>query len=88
MNWLAALGTGAGLGLAFYGGLWLTLRRLASAPRGAGWLGVSRTARLALVGLGFYALGREGIGLALAGLVGLWLVRGHLLRRLGGRNRG
>jgi F1F0 ATPase subunit 2 len=81
MNWLAALGTGAGMGLAFYGGLWLTIRRLAAAPRVASWLGLSRAARLALVGLGLYALGREGIDMVLAGLAGLWLVRWYLVWR-------
>jgi F1F0 ATPase subunit 2 len=88
MNWIAAVGTGAGMGLAFYGGLWLSVRRLATARRRAGWLGVSRVARLTLVALGFYALSREGIDLALAGLAGLLLVRWYLLRRLGGSDNG
>jgi hypothetical protein len=107
MNALVAVSTGVGLGLVYYGGLWLTVRRLASggrqppegivsnrrSPQGADaprspvsnlFLGVSRAARLAVVGLGFYALAAEGTGAALEGLGGLWLVRGYLIHRLGG----
>jgi F1F0 ATPase subunit 2 len=79
MTWIAALTTGAGLGLVFFGGLWLTVRQLVQAPR-RGLLGASRLARLALVGLGFYGLSREGPAMLLAGLVGLWLARWCLIR--------
>jgi hypothetical protein len=76
------------MGLVFYGGLWLSVRRLTVVSPRVGWLSVSRAARLTLVGLGFYALGRYGIELVLCGLAGLWLVRWQLLRQLGGLERG
>jgi hypothetical protein len=47
-------------------------------------LGVGRLARLGLVGLSFYAIGREGIGHIPAALAGLWLARWWLVRHCGG----
>jgi hypothetical protein len=47
-------------------------------------LGAGRVARLGLVGLTFYGLGREDIGHVPAALAGLWLARLWLLRRCGG----
>lgn len=75
MNALGAVSTGAGLGLAFYGGLWLMVRRLMLAPHRPVWIVLSRAARWALVGVGFYALTREGAEMVLAGLVDLLLAR-------------
>jgi len=82
MTWLAAITTGAGVGLVFYGGLWWTVRQL-TAGRCAMWFAVSGVARVTLAGLAFYALAREGIELAAAGLLGLWLMRRYLLHELG-----
>jgi F1F0 ATPase subunit 2 len=87
VNWLTGLGTGAGIGIAFYGGLWLSVQHVSAAPHRTSWLGASRAVRFALVGLGFYGLSREGLDLALMGLAGLLLVRHHLLQRLGGLSR-
>jgi hypothetical protein len=90
MNLLTAVSTGAGLGLACYGSLWLFVRRLPGrAARGspvglALTLAVGRLSRLTLAGLTFYALGREQLAFVPAALVGLWLARWHLLRRWGG----
>lgn len=82
MNWAAAAGTGFGLGLAYFGGLWLGVRRL---PRGgaarfaAGW-----AARLALAAVTFFALLKTGGPAAVvAGLVGLLLARWYLVRTIG-----
>jgi hypothetical protein len=47
-------------------------------------LGVGRVARLSLVGLTFYGLGREDIGHVPAALAGLWLARMWVLHRWGG----
>ncbi|HZT80694.1 MAG TPA: ATP synthase subunit I [Gemmataceae bacterium] len=88
MTWFAALATGVGLGLAYFGGLWLTVRHAAGRRGGALLLALSRFARLALAGLTFYALLREGTACALAGLLGLLLARWHLLSWLGGDERG
>lgn len=84
MNWVAAASTGAGLGIVYYGGLWLTLRAVLSNSLGTGWLTISRAARLGVVGIGFYGLAQEGVALACAALAGLLLARWYLIRRLGG----
>lgn len=83
MTWIAAMTTGAGLGLAFYGGLWLTVRQLVWKQRHKGFLVASGFVRLALVGLVLYGLGCEGVDKMVAGVTGLWLARGCLIRQLG-----
>jgi F1F0 ATPase subunit 2 len=80
MNWLGAMSTGAGLGIVYYGGLWLTLQAVIGRPGCTVWLTLSRMARLAVVCLGFYALTRLGVGYAIAGLVGLLTARWYLVR--------
>jgi hypothetical protein len=85
MNWVAAV-TGAGLGLAYFGSLWLSTRRLVQGRGGISPVG--RWARLALAAVTFCALGREGIGSLLSGLGGLWVAREYLLLRLGGAGHG
>jgi F1F0 ATPase subunit 2 len=82
MTWIAAATTGAGVGVVYFGGLWLTVRRLTA--RENLLLGVSRVARLALVAVVFYGLSREGADMVVAGLGGLWLARCVLVRQLGG----
>ncbi len=86
MNAWAALSTGAGMGLAYYGGLWLTLGRVERPARlsfVASW-----TARFTIVGLSFYMLTAQSIAFGIAALTGLLLARGYLLRNLGGPIRG
>jgi F1F0 ATPase subunit 2 len=75
MTTAAALGTGAGLGLLYFGGLWLTVRRVARFPSGKRPLIPSLAARLALAGLVFYSLSREGAAAVLFALAGFWLAR-------------
>jgi F1F0 ATPase subunit 2 len=87
MSWGAVV-VGAALGVAYFGGLWLTTRRLLGG-RGGWWLlPLSRWLRLALAGAAFYALSLEGAGAVLSGLAGLWLARGWLIRLLGGPGDG
>jgi F1F0 ATPase subunit 2 len=88
MTLFVAFTTGFGLGLASFGALWLTVRRLLTRPGGNLGMGVSGLARLLLIGLVFWGLGREGPDKVLAGLAGLWLARGVLLRELGGVRHG
>lgn len=80
MNVLAAICVGVGLGVANFGGLWLTLRAEPT-PGGFHW---SRIARLLLVSVGFYALTQEGLTPVLEGLGGFWLARTYFLSRVGG----
>ena len=82
MNWAAAAATGFGLGLVYFGGLWLAVRGL---DRGnAARFAAGRLARLALAAVVFYALLKTGgTTAAFAGLVGLLLARWYLVRRIG-----
>jgi hypothetical protein len=87
MNWAAAAGTGFGLGLAYFGGLWLSVRGLR--PGSTARPTAGRTARLALAAVTFYALVRSGgVTAAASGLVGLSLARWHLARSIGGTTDG
>ncbi len=88
MNWIVAVSAGAGLGLAYFGGLWLTVVGVVRQPSWAVWVPVSGVARLILLGLGLAILCRQGTGSALAALGGLWLARWYLMLRLGGVRHG
>lgn len=79
---LIAGSVGLALGLFFFGGLWLTLRRLPSVRHPTAWVLASYGLRLLGVGAGLYALTRFGATGVLGGLVGLLAAR-HLLLRLG-----
>ena len=84
MTWFAALATGAGLGLVYFTGLWWSVHHLLRSPQRRGWIVGSRIVRLVVAGLGFFALSHFGAEVVVVGLVGFWLARWHLLRRLGG----
>lgn len=87
----AASGLAAGvlLGLLYFGGLWVTLKRIEGARRPAVLLVGSYLVRLTVAGAGFGALVLWGIGPAAAGLVGFLLARTALVRRLSpGSHRG
>ncbi len=82
MNWVAAASTGFGLGLAYFGGLWLSVRSLR--PTRPARFVAGRMTRLALAGITFYALLKTGGLLALlAGLCGLLVARWYLIREIG-----
>lgn len=81
MTWLTALTTGLGAGLAYFGGLWLTVRFVVGTPRQRWLLAVSLLGRLALVGVTLFALAGCGAGHAIAGLAGVLLARRWLLNR-------
>jgi F1F0 ATPase subunit 2 len=84
MSWIVAVGAGAGLGLAYFGGLWLTVCRVVSRPKTAVLVPLGSVVRLALLGGGLMLLSRNGCGSILAALGGLWLSRWFLIRHLGG----
>jgi hypothetical protein len=88
MNWAAAASTGFGLGLAYFGGLWLGVWGLRSGTGSAARFAAGRTGRLGLAGVTFYALlTTGGVGAVLAGLVGLLAARWYLVRAIGGHDR-
>jgi F1F0 ATPase subunit 2 len=86
MTGIMALAAGIGLGFFYFGGLWLSVRRLVQTPRrpALAWLGASRAVRFATLGVALSLLARGGAGLLLGALVGLWLARTYLVCRLGG----
>lgn len=84
MSWFVAIGAGVGLGLAYFGGLWLTVRGVAQRPVLAGWAPVLGLVRLALLGAGLAILGGRGAGGLVAALGGIWLARSVLIHEIGG----
>ncbi|MFI5457468.1 MAG: ATP synthase subunit I [Isosphaerales bacterium] len=88
MSWVVAVSAGAGLGFAYFGGLWLTVRNLVRRPERAALVPLSGLVRLVMLGLGLVLVGRQGAGNLIAALAGLWMARSYLLRRLGGTRNG
>ena len=83
MTWFVAFIGGVVVGIAYFGGLWRTVRQMAQTSQRPARAAASRLVRVALCGLVFYALSREGIGAALFALGGFWIARWHLIRRWG-----
>jgi F1F0 ATPase subunit 2 len=79
---------GAGLGLAYFGGLWLTVQHLVQRPQAAGLVHLSRGLRLAGLGLAVFVLSKSAPGDLPSAAAGFWLARGYLLYRLGSVRRG
>jgi hypothetical protein len=88
MSGILAIGVGAGLGLAYFGGLWLTVCRVVGRPSWAAWVPLGGLVRLLLLGLALALLSRQGIGCLLAAVGGLWLSRWFLLCQWGGISHG
>lgn len=85
MNWAGAMGSGFGLGLIYFGGLWLNVRRFrfnsGTSPRFL----IVPLMRFGLAGVVFYALLKTGgIAAVLSGLIGLLSARWCLIRQVGG----
>jgi hypothetical protein len=83
MSWATALVSGFGLGLLYFGAVWRTARRVASEPRAPRSVGdlVARPARMGLAAVAFYGcLKTAGVPAVLAGLTGVMLARGYLIR--------
>lgn len=72
---------GLALGGVFFGGLWLTTLRVASARRPGLLLASSCLVRMIVAVLGFYVLLLQGPGCLLAGLFGFIVARLLLVRR-------
>lgn len=83
MTAVAAALAGGALGLLYFGGLWLTVRRVPTARRPGLLVAASFLGRLAAAGAGFGLLAARG-PLALAAALAAFLgVRLALVRRLG-----
>lgn len=84
MNWAVAASTGFGLGLVYFGALWLSVRALRSGARSPVRFLSERLGRLAVCAVAFYALLRTGGVPAVAvALVGLLAARWYLVRTVG-----
>ena len=88
MIWIAAVVAGAGLGLAYFGGLWLTVRGVVGRPARSALVPFGGVIRLALLGSGLMLLGRQGAGALVGALGGIWLSRWFLVRRIAGGHDG
>jgi F1F0 ATPase subunit 2 len=88
MIWIAAVGAGAGLGIGYFGGLWLTVRGVVSRPTRSALIPYGGAIRLVLLAAGLTVLGRQGTAVLLAALGGLWLSRWFLILRLAGGSDG
>jgi F1F0 ATPase subunit 2 len=88
MTLLIAALAGAGIGLAFFGGLWVSIRCAVQSPRRRAMIAVSGTLRWILAGLAFFIVSRGGAVAVLAALGGFWLTRSILILGLGEVLRG
>lgn len=82
-DWIALLGpfgAGIGLGLLFYGGLWLTVAHAVSSRNPAVWFPISLLVRSGLVLAGFYFVAGGRFAFAIACLAGFLLARLALIR--------
>lgn len=87
MNRVVAATTGFGLGLAYFGGLWLSIRSLKYRWRSPARFAVGRGGRVALAGLVFFALLKTGgVVAVLAGLAGFVAARWYLTRLIEARS--
>jgi len=78
---LLSLGAGLVMGIVFFGGLWLTVRRLGNT--GASLVLLSLVLRLAVIAAGFYALAHIGDWRHVAaGAAGMILVRVVISRQI------
>ena len=73
---------GALLGLMYFGGLWLTVRRMTAVKHKAVWLLGSLAVRNMLAVIGFFPVVRQGWQYALICLAGFILVRFVAVRRI------
>ncbi len=85
---LISLASGAALGIFYFGGLWLTVRRLPSSQQPALLTLGSFLARSFACLLGFYLIAGLGLEGLVIGLVGFTLTKVALVRRLGYKSLG
>ena len=88
MIWIAGIGAGAGLGLAYFGGLWLTVRGVVGRPDRSALIACGAAIRFVLLASGLILLARRGAGGLVGALGGLWLARWVLLRWIAGGQDG
>lgn len=90
MNWLTviwAAGAGLALGVFYFGGLWLTVRKLLGSPRPALLVAGSLAARLAAAAVLLLLMARSGWQALLAAGAGIFVARTLLVHFLGPQGR-
>jgi F1F0 ATPase subunit 2 len=75
-----AFAAGVGLGLCYFGGLWWTVRQLATVRHPALWLGGSFVVRAGVALIGFYVVLGGGAAQLMLCLLGFFVVRSVLVR--------
>ncbi len=83
MKLLIALALGMGAAAASFGILWLTIRHSLHSARPPRWAAVCQVVRLVGCASVFCAVSQEGFGPIVSALGGFWIMRWHLIRRLG-----
>jgi F1F0 ATPase subunit 2 len=76
-----AFSVGVGLGLCYFGGLWWTVRQLATARHPALWLMGSFVVRAGVSLVGFYVVLSGGAARLMVCLLGFFVARTILVRR-------
>jgi F1F0 ATPase subunit 2 len=82
MSWLWGFAAGIGCGGFYFGGLWLTVKRLGKARRGTLSLFASFLVRISLTCVVFFFFMREGWADLVACLLGFFLTRFFWIQRL------
>lgn len=84
MNLTIALLAGVGIGLAFWGGLWVSIRCGLKSSRRPGLILACGAIRWSLAGLTFFLVSRAGTAAVLAAFGGFWLTRSLLILKVAG----
>jgi len=79
---------GVALGIAYFAGLWWTVRRAVSSRRPAAWFAASFAVRAVLAGAVFWVVAGNGAAALLLSLAGFILVRVVATRVAGRHGRG
>jgi F1F0 ATPase subunit 2 len=79
---LVSAAAGALLGFAFFGALWLTVRRLPDSRAPAAWMVLAYLGRLALLIGGLLLIARGDARRLLGALAGIFLARSLVVRRV------
>lgn len=87
-RWAVAFLGGGLLGLCYFGGLWLTLKKILEKRWPQRWLGVSLLVRLTVALTGFWAVARTDAGAFFFAVGGFFLVRIVLTRKIESKGEG
>jgi hypothetical protein len=79
MNLIIAALAGAGIGFAFFGGLWVSIRCTVRRPRRRGMIAVCGALRWVLAVLAFFIVSRAGGASVVAAFGGFWLTRSIMI---------